>query len=517
MRISDFLWRSEERYGTQAAIVDARRSVTFAEFATEVRRVSAWFTALGLQPGERIAVVSKNSIEYSAVYFAASDMGAVIVPLNWRLRVNELTTILQDSHAVAVFAGPEFTGSLTEARSQHPTVRHWVALNHSATGWDDWAPPSVSKAVSLATGNDAETVVVQMYTSGTTGAARGAMLTNRNLRSMVLSWLLEVPMRAEVHRFLQVTPLFHVGGLLMLLANVTAGVELELHDEFFPGPALEALVNKKITHALLVPAMLQWVLAEPGARDAEFPLLELVIYGAAPMPVPLLEDALQTFGCSFLQGYGLTETSGVLTVLRPEDHRWPDGETPPARLASAGRCISCCDVRVIHPDGRTVDPGEIGEIVARGDNIMAGYYGLPEATAATFRDGWLRTGDLATIDDAGFIYIVDRQKDMIIVGGENVYPQEIEAVLRRHPAVTDAAVIGIPHVTWGEEVLAFVVRSAHSAATDRDLIQHCRQALARFKCPTKIEFRDVLPRNAAGKLLKRELRAPYWINQTRQV
>ncbi len=517
MRISDLLWRSARMYGTRPAICDARRTVTSAELAAEVAQVTGWVNALGIQPGERIAVLSKNSSEYAALYFAASETGTVIVPLNWRLRPNELTTILQDSHAAAVFAGPEFTGPLNEARAQLPAVRRWVALNHSQAGWDDWTPMAAEARLPEPGGHDAAAIVVQMYTSGTTGAARGAMLTNQNLRSMVMSWLLEVPLRWESHRFLQVTPLFHVGGLLMLLSNVAAGVELELHSEFFPGPALEALVRKRITHALLVPAMLQWILAEPGVREARFPALETIIYGAAPMPVPLLEDCLTTFGCSFLQGYGLTETSGVLTVLRPEDHRWPAGAAPPARLASAGRPVPCCDIRVIHPDGRPVAPGEIGEILARGENIMAGYYGLPDATAATFRDGWLRTGDLATVDEAGFLYIVDRQKDMIIIGGENVYPQEIETVLRRHPAVVDAAVIGIPHPTWGEEVLAFVVRSPDGQLTDRDLIQHCRQTLARFKCPTKVEFRQVLPRNAAGKLLKRELRAPYWINQTRQV
>jgi acyl-CoA synthetase (AMP-forming)/AMP-acid ligase II len=281
--------------------------------------------------------------------------------------------------------------------------------------------------------------------------------------------------------------------------------------------ALEALTAHGITHALLVPAMLQWILAEPGARDATFPHLELIIYGAAPMPPTLLTDALRTFRCSFLQGYGLTETSGVLTVLRPEDHQWPVGDPAPARLASAGRRTHGCDVRVVRADNQPVAPGEVGEVVARGDTLMAGYYGESEATLAAYRGGWFCTGDLATVDAEGFVYIVDRQKDMIIVGGENVYPQEIETVLRQHTGVTDAAVIGIPHPTWGEEVLAFVALRVGANTTDRDLIQHCRQSLARFKCPTKVEFRGELPRNAAGKLLKSELRAPYWSGQVRQV
>jgi acyl-CoA synthetase (AMP-forming)/AMP-acid ligase II len=343
------------------------------------------------------------------------------------------------------------------------------------------------------------------------------MLAHASLRSMVAGWLLELPLHVGKHRFLQVTPLFHVGGLLMLLANVAAGSTLVLHPEFFPDDAALALANEGITDALFVPSMLQWLLSEGVVKGGSFRELQTIVYGAAPMPLPLLEQSLETFGCNFLQGYGLTETCGVLTVLRPDDHRWGPGEPPPRRLASAGREVLCSRVRVICDGGRDAQPGEVGEVVARGENIMSGYYQMPEATASALEDGWLHTGDLAEVDDEGFIYIVDRKKDMIIVGGENVYPREVERVLLCHPGVADAAVIGVPHPVWGEEVLALLVRRPDADVGAREVIQHCRSELARFKCPTKVEFREQLPRNAAGKVLKRTLREPYWDGHERRV
>jgi acyl-CoA synthetase (AMP-forming)/AMP-acid ligase II len=413
---------------------------------------------------------------------------------------------------VFAFVGAEFRAAVESVPADCPSLKQVIEMDTVRT-----APGTASCEPVLRTMNDADLVAVQMYTSGTTGVPRGAMLSHWNLRSMVASWLIEVPLRPGSARFLQVTPLFHVGGVLMLLSNLAAGATLVLHPEFVPGAAVAALSQQAITHALFVPAMIRWLLQEPGVRERKYPQLQMIIYGAAPMPLTLLEEVLRVFGCSFLQGYGLTETSGVLTVLRPDDHRWPADQPPPAWLASAGREVLCCEVRVVHPDGSPVLPGEVGEIIARGENIMAGYFGMREATAATLVNGWLHTGDLGRVDEAGFIYIVDRLKDMIIVGGENVYPQEIEVVLGTHTDVVDSAVIGIPHAVWGEEILAIVVLRSGATVTERALIQHCRAHLARFKCPTKVEFRSEIPRNAAGKSLKRELRAPYWSKQSRQL
>jgi acyl-CoA synthetase (AMP-forming)/AMP-acid ligase II len=519
MRVSDYLGRAERLTPNAVAIQDARRTVTFAQLAAEVRALQATLEHLGATEGDRVAVIAKNSIRYAALYFAAAEGGMPIVPINWRLGAREVSEIVRDSGARIVIASPEFVPVVEPVAADQTDFDPPRPLGEDAPAWMAWArrqnapPPSPSNPAGASGG----TTAVQMYTSGTTGTPRGAMLTHHNLRSMVASWLLELPLHVGKHRFLQVTPLFHVGGLLMLLANVAAGSTLVLHSEFFPDDAAGALANEGISDALLVPSMLQWLLSEGAVKGGSYPQLQTIVYGAAPMPLPLLQQSMETFGCNFLQGYGLTETCGVLTVLRPADHQWDHKGPPPRRLASAGREVLCCSVRVVGDDGCDAKPGEVGEVVARGENIMSGYYNMPEATDAALAKGWLHTGDLATVDDEGFIYIVDRKKDMIIVGGENIYPHEIERVLLRHPGIADAAVLGIPHPVWGEEVLAILVRRPDANVDAREVIQHCRSELARFKCPTKVEFRQEIPRNAAGKIVKRALREPYWDGQERRV
>ncbi len=514
MRISEGLWRHARWSPEQIAIQDGRRRVTFGEFANEVRGLCQSLQKKGVKPGDRVAVVATNCIEYVELYLALGELDAILVPVNWRLRPNEMAPILKDSTATLVFFSPKFEAALSSLRAELPQVREWMTIGED--GPLPWEALSETEAPTLTACNP-DAVIIQMYTSGTTGAPRGAMLTHRNLRSMVASWLIEMPLQRGVDRSFPGTPLFHIGAVIIALCSLSSGSTLVLLPEFQPAEAVATLAAEEITHALFVPAMLRWMLLESQISELNFSHLKTIVYGAAPMPVPLLREAMSVFHCSFLQGYGLTESSGVLTALRPDDHCWPTEESPPARLASAGRAIYASEVRVVHPDGKSVAPGEVGEIVARGDNIMTGYFGMPEATASALRDGWLHTGDLARIDEQGFIYIVDRQKDMIIVGGENVYPQEVEVVLHGHPAVADVAVIGIPHAVWGEEVLALIILRPETQPTDREVIQFCRQQLARYKCPTKVEFRETIPRNAAGKILKRELRAPYWMQQERLV
>jgi acyl-CoA synthetase (AMP-forming)/AMP-acid ligase II len=519
MRVSDYLWRAERLIGDAVAIQDARRSVTFRELAAEARALGAALEQRGAGEADRVAVMAKNSIPYAGLYFATAEGSMPIVPINWRLGTKEVLSIVRDSSARIVVAAPELAPVIETVLADVGDFDPPLPLGEVAPAWMAWArkhnPPMPSPSNSR--GGSGEVIAVQMYTSGTTGTPRGAMLSHHSLRSMVASWLLELPLHKGRHRFLQVTPLFHVGGLLMLLANVAAGSKLVLHSEFFPDEAADALTNEGITDALFVPSMLQWLFSEGLIKRRTFPELQTIVYGAAPMPLPLLQQSMETFGCNFLQGYGLTETCGVLSVLRPGDHHWDRKGPPPSRLRSAGREVLCSRVRVVCDDGRDAKPGEVGEVVARGENLMSGYFNMPEATDAALEKGWLHTGDLATVDDESFIYIVDRKKDMIIVGGENIYPREIERVLLCHPAIADAAVLGIPHSVWGEEVLALVVRRPDSNIDAREVIQHCRSELARFKCPTKVEFRQEIPRNAAGKVVKRTLREPYWDGQERRV
>jgi acyl-CoA synthetase (AMP-forming)/AMP-acid ligase II len=520
MLIPHLLARSSRLHRSAEAVFDGERRRSFGELAESVERLALELAGRGVARGQRVAIVAMNRAEYLEIYFALARLGAVAVPVNWRLRAAEIEYVLRDSEAVAVLVENRLAEAVEACRAKSPLVRDWIVIDGARDGWRSRGDARTPSAT-LPTLDDLrdDDVAIQMYTSGTTGAPKGAMLTHKNVTSMVLAWLVEIRLGCAPDKLLQVSPLFHVGGMLQLMSTVAAGASLRLLPEFLPAPALDALERESVTHALFVPAMIQWLLGEKDVERRRFPALRLIIYGAAPMPHSVLTRALRVFRCDFLQGYGLTETTGVVTTLRPEEHRLDGDDDARAarRLASAGRAVLGCEVRVIDDDGRDVAPQAIGEIVVRGDQVGPGYWKRPEETRASLVNGWFRTGDLATIDSDGYVTIVDRSKDMILVAGENVYPSEIEACLRKHPAVRDAAVIGIPHEHWGEEVLALVVLADGIRPSDRELIQHCRAELARFKCPTRVEYRESIPRNAAGKVMKRELREPDWRGRAKRV
>jgi long-chain acyl-CoA synthetase len=508
--IGDLLRHSAKAHSTVSAVDDGQQRYNFRELEERVERLAAGLQAHGTQPGDRVALLTRNHADSAALYFACARIAAVMMPLNWRLKQAEVSWILSDCPARVLVADADFA----EAAANCGAAR--FLFDGTREGWSAFAELASDAAVET-TAIDTNDVAIQMYTSGTTGNPKGAMLTHGNVLSLTEAWLFDMPLQPALSRFLQVTPLFHVGGMLMLMSTVMAGATLHLLPEFEPVQAIETLIRERITHTLMVPSMIQWTLLEPALRGKAFPDLELIVYGASPMPVAVLERAMTAFGCDFLQGYGLTETAGVALTLRPEDHRYPAGESPPRRLAAAGRAVQCSDVRVVDESGDETPVGETGEIVVRGPNVTPGYWNAPDATREALRDGWFHTGDLATRDDKGFIYVVDRLKDMILVGGENVYPREIEDVLMAADGVADAAVIGAPHDVWGEEVIALVVPKAGADLNARALIRHCRASLARFKCPTQVKTIAELPRNAAGKLLKRELREPYWKDHERRV
>lgn len=518
MHIDHLLRRSAHLFPDVVAVDDGQRRRRFAELADRVVHLAAGLKQGGLIAGDRVAIVSRNRVEFVELYFALAWLGAVAVPINWRLRAKEIAYIVADSQARFVFAEEDFHEVIEQRRADCPQLERLISLDAASGSWSGFEGCLAETEVSAPPPDqDLDQVVVQMYTSGTTGLPKGAMLSHGNVYALLGSWLIDMPLRPRLDCFLQVTPLFHVGAFLMVMSTVASGASLRLMAEFLPGPALEILAEERISHALFVPAMVQWLLAEPGVEERSFTDLRLIVYGAAPMPVPTLERAMALFGCGFLQGYGLTETMGVLTTLRPEDHVVPRDGGEPGRLASAGRAVLCCELRVVDSEGADVAPVEVGEIVARGPHISPGYFEQPEATAEALSGGWFHTGDLATIDAAGYVTLVDRLKDMILVAGENVYSNEVELALREHAAVNDAAVIGIPHEHWGEEVLALIALEPGAQAQERELIQHCRARLARFKCPTKVELRPEIPRNPAGKIPKHELRAPYWEGRERRI
>ena len=523
MRIDGLLSRGARLYPEVPAVVDAHTTLSHAALNDEVLRLVAWLQQQGVAPGERVAVLSRNRWEHVALLHAAARLNAVLVPLNWRLSADELGWILQDADPCVVVAEPAFIGAIDAQRATSPGVRHWLALDEAPEGWTllreavaTVAPGPEAVAV-VGDVADVHAVVAQIYTSGTTGRPKGALLTHANVMASVAAISVDFGMKPGLDRHLQVTPLFHVGGLLMTVLCAASCVTLRLLPEFVPAAAARCLSQEPVTHTLMVPAMLQWLLSERGTDLSSFKHLRFVAYGAAPMPESLLVQAIEVLGCEFFQGYGLTETSAMLTILSPQDHREALASGRTERLASAGREMLGVELRVVDRQGQDVPIGQPGEVLARGACVSPGYWRRPEATAESHADGWFRTGDIGVMDEQRYLSIVDRAKDMLIVGGENVYPSEVERVLRNHPSVVDCAVIGIPHKVWGEEVMAMVVMRPEAEVDPRVLIAHCRASLARYKCPTKVELVAQIPRNAAGKIEKVKLREPYWAGRRRTV
>jgi len=520
MRLDALLWRGARLFPQVPAVVDARMSLTYVEMANEVARLITVLCQCGVQAGDRVAVLAKNRWEHVALFHAAANLDAVFVPLNWRLSADELHWIIADAAPRVVLAEPPYTALLDRFRRDLPDAIQWLAMDEAPEGWAllsqrmDQATPSAPPMANARV----DVPVAQIYTSGTTGRPKGALLTHANLMASVMGIMGDFAMRPGQDRHLQVTPLFHVGGMLMTVLCAAHAVTLRLLPEFSPAAAARCLAQEPVTHTLMVPAMLQWLFAERGIDRTAFRHLRFVAYGAAPMPPALLAQAMQELGCAFFQGYGLTETAAMLTILSPDDHRaCIEQGASSARLMSAGREMLGVHIRVVDAQGQDVPTGEPGEVVAQGACVSPGYWQLPEASAQAHRNGWFWTGDIGVLDDQHYLTIVDRAKDMVIVGGENVYPGEVERVLMTHPDVADCAVIGVPHAVWGEEVMALVALRDGVAIEPRALIAHCRASLARYKAPTRVEFRPAIARNAAGKIEKAKLREPFWQGHQRAV
>lgn len=508
MLLGDLLVRNAKLHPEVPALRFEGRAWTYRDLNARVNRLARAIARMA-KPGDRVAFLSKNRPEVIELYFANAKAGTVTVPVNYRLTPAEAEYVLRQSDSRLLFAAPEFRAAADAAARAVPGLRV-VGLDQcdSLISKEPDAEPGVPVA-------DTD-VVWQMYTSGTTGRPKGAMLTHRNAVANLLSYLFEIPAERG-DRFLVVTPLYHVAAVIFYLRCMAQAGTAVLHSDFVPAKVLCDIGEHRVNFTSLVPAMIQGLLDAPRIPEADLTSLKVISYGAAPMPAEVLRRALSTFPCKFVQGYGQTEALAVLSLLRPEDHVADGPPEKTKRLSSCGREIFGVTLRVVNEGGEEVRPGEVGEIIARGDSIMAGYYKMDEETALALRDGWLRTGDLATVDSGGYIFIVDRVKDMLISGGENIYPREIEEVLYAHPGVADAAVIGVPDEKWGEAVMAVVVARPGAAPSADDIVAHCRKRLAGFKVPKRVEFVKELPRNPSGKVLKRVLREPHWKGRERRV
>ena len=498
----------------QVAFVLGDRSVTFAELDERSSRVAQGLQAAGVGPGDRVAILDKNSLEYFDLVFGAAKCNAVLVAVNWRLAPPEAAFIVGDATAKVLVVGPDLVPLFEAFEADVEVDRVLVVGGHERhADYEAWVAGHDAVDPLVAAGPD--DVAFQYYSSGTTGLPKGVMLTNaacfaslRNSQSLLGFDDESVSMA--------VMPQFHVAGGFWGLVACYLGRPTVLQREVDPVGIVELITRHAVTHAVYVPALLQVLVGVPGIADADLSSLRCIVYGASPISEEVLVASIRTFGCDFLQAYGMTETSGGCVFLPPEDHD-PDGPSR-HRLRAAGIPVGGTELQVVDAALEPVPTGTVGEVLIKSPQNMAGYWNQPEETARTLLpDGWLRTGDAGYLDDDGYLYIHDRVKDMIISGGENVYPAEVENRLMAHPQIADVAVIGVPDEKWGETPKALVVRTAGSELTDLDVIAWAREGLAHYKCPTSVEWRDELPRNPSGKLLKNQLREPYWEGRDRRV
>jgi O-succinylbenzoate-CoA ligase len=487
--------------------VDTDRRFTFAEWNARANRTAHALRDAGVGKGDRVALLMMNSVEYMESFFAIAKLGAVCVPLNWRLTAEELAFILRDSGSSTLIFGGEFTDAAGDlhrrgAGAQGTAIARWVRVGDDAgrpewaVGYDAWQAAGSEAEPPCDAGDD--DVLYIMYTSGTTGLPKGAVHTHESATWGVLTVNATSDLRYR-DRYLVALPLFHVGALTPCTSTVHRGATAVVMRAFDPRRAWEIIDRERITTGLKVPAMLNFMRQAYDPAQHRHQHLRWLMSGAAPVPVSLIEE-YHRLGIEIQQVYGLTETCGPACLISSDDAI--------ARAGSTGKPFFHTDVRVVDEEGRDVPAGGSGEVLVRGRHLMTGYWNRPDDTAAALRDGWLHTGDVATIDADGFVYIQDRIKDMYISGGENVYPAEVENVLIAHPKVLEAAVIGQPSPKWGEVGAAIVVKSDPSLDAD-ELRAWCEGRLARFKQPVVYEFVDQIPRNPSGKILKRVLRERY--------
>jgi len=485
-------WRAR-RHPSLMAIWYEGNAQTYGELNDSSSQLAAGLVAkLGLEPGDRVAILDKNCAAYLELFFALDKAGLVTAPLNWRLTAPELKRIIDDMKPKLVVTGAEF--KTTGAALAVPTMTFEELPRGGADPMRD-ADGAVSS---------------QFSTSGTTGLPKGAMLTGWNVLNVGLCLALEMPEIREGGRHLVCLPMFHIGGAGWAIWAMQEGSAAIIVRETAAEPLLKTMVEQKVETALLAPTLMLFLTELPAARTADFSALRHITYGTAPISPALLQRSIETFKCRFSQLYGLTETTGPITALPHEHHV---GE----RMLSCGRPMFGGHVRVVDAEGNDLPPRQVGEIVYRGESLMRGYWQREKETAQAIRGGWFHTGDAGYLDEEGFMFLKDRVKDMIVSGGENVYPAEIEAVLMGHPEILECAVIGVPDAKWGETVKAVVVRRGGTLLSETTLIEWSREKLAGFKRPRSVDFVEALPRNASGKLLKRTLRELYWASYERRV
>ncbi|MGH9209143.1 MAG: acyl-CoA synthetase [Acidimicrobiales bacterium] len=514
MYLTQGLHRSLRHTPQQAATIFGDRVRSYVDHADRVARLAGGLRTLGVSDGERVAILSLNSDRYAELLVAVPWADGVLNPVNIRWSPEEIVYSLSDSETSVLVVDDTFAPMVRRLAEGHPGLTSVVHAGDGpapdgAVAYEELVAGSAPIPDARRGGDDLAGV---FYTGGTTGFPKGVLLSHTNLLTSALGGQATSSIVAPGGRLLHVAPMFHLADIAAWIGQSMVGGTHVVVPAFDAVAVLAAIDQHRVTNTVVVPTMIQMLVDHPDRDAYDLSSLRSVTYGASPITEALLQRAMKAFPqADFVQAYGMTELGPIATVLTPDDHR--SGH----RLGSAGRAAAHAEVRIVDGAGNEVPRGTVGEIAVRGGHVMAGYRGKPEETAEALRDGWMHTGDGAYMDDEGYVFVVDRLKDMIVSGGENVYSVEVENALGRHPAVAACAVIGVPDTTWGERVHAVVVLRPGADATLDELRDHTQGLIGSYKAPRSVEFADGLPVSGAGKVLKRELRAPYWSEAQRSV
>jgi acyl-CoA synthetase (AMP-forming)/AMP-acid ligase II len=520
MNIADFISRYGSHYGDKTAVVFGDKRISFGEMTKRVNQLANALLNLGVQSDDKVALLANNCPQFIEVFFARYELGVTEVTLNTKLNPTEWVRQLNEAEVNTLFVGEDLIEKVSPIRASLRRIKHFIALSGVSSDMADYealilssspSPPRVDVDVGQ---NKLQRI---LYTGGTTGVPKGIMLSRAADLAQLRNVLVDlVPDLNSNDVFLGLQPFYHAVRPFFFPCWMRGAKQVIISD-FHPEAAFNAIENEKVSVIKTVPTVLVRLISDPGVRDRGLGSVRTLIYGGSPMPVEKLKEGIDIFGPIFVQNYGQSESAMTVCFLSKSDHVIQGESKSVARLASVGRPYSWVEVKLVDEKGEEVPPGEPGELIVRGDHNMMGYQNNPEETHKTLKNGWVHTRDIARIDEEGYVFLVDRKGDMIISGGENVYPGEVEQVLYEHPAVMEACVFGIPDERWGESVTAAVAPKPGMKVTENELIAHCKQRLARYKSPQKIVFFDSLPKSAMGKILRRELRAPYWKGRERAI
>lgn len=508
MHISQTLRRAVQLNGKGTATIFSGRRQSWIQFENRISRLASGLLGLGIKPMERVAILALNSDRYLEYFYAVPWAGAAVNPVNIRLAAPEIAYTLNDSKSRILFFDDVFAGMLPAIRPMLSSVDHFIFIGDGKLpdGCIDYES-LIEKSHTVADANNGgDDIAGLFYTGGTTGRSKGVVLSHDNLVFNALNVIAEMGYDRD-SVYMHAAPMFHLADMASTYAVTLAAGTHCIVPRFDVDSVLKSIQQEGVTHILLVPTMINLLASSGRIRDYDVSSVKRMLYGASPMPEAVLLSAMEQMpSAAFAQGYGQTEASPIITYLGPE-HHVVGGE----KLRSVGRAAIGVEVMILDKDDHEVARGIVGEICVRAPNVMQGYWGMESETEDTLRNGWLHTGDLGYMDEDGFIFIVDRAKDMVISGGENIFSVEVEGAIYSHPAVQECAVIGIPDEHWGEAVHAVVVLRAEKCATEDEIISHCRERIAGYKLPRSVAFRaESLPVSGAGKILKNELRAPYW-------